>query len=209
VTPLRVAPTADTSHRLPHHLLPRRCPRRQQLAGPPARTGTNKTRRSRYHPHQTNRITHRGGAGTRPPPAMPRADASTTTTQPAGTSNARHARTHQHPQNNTKAAEGLNVKPIEASQQAHQRDGVGGQPQPRPIVTTLLGRLTLAAGVASMALAAFHHPYASTPSPAAVIWADPPSPGATGNPDEQPRRVCTHWDPQNNTTQDQPCDRPS
>jgi hypothetical protein len=120
-----------------------------------------------------------------------------------------HARTSTH---KTKAAEGVNVTPIEASQQAHQRDGVGGQQQPRPIVATLLGGLALAAGVASMALAAFHHPYASTPSPAAVIWADPPSPpspGATGNPDEQPRRVCTHWDPQNNTTQDQPCNRPS
>jgi hypothetical protein len=99
------------------------------------------------------------------------------------------------------------MKPIEPSQ-VPQREGVGDRRQFRPIVA-VLGGLAVAAGVALMA---FHHnPYAFIPSPAAVDWADPPSPpppDAPGNTDQQPRRVCTHWDPTNNTTQDQPCDGP-
>jgi hypothetical protein len=110
------------------------------------------------------------------------------------------------------SAEEVEVKPIEPLQEAPRHDGVDGQPRPRPIVATL-GGLAVAAGVASVALVAFNHnPDAFTPSPAAVIRADPPSPpppGTTGNPDQQPRRVCTHWDPENNTTQDRPCDNPS
>jgi hypothetical protein len=104
------------------------------------------------------------------------------------------------------------VKLIEPSQKAPRHDGVGGHNRPRPTVA-MLGGLAVAAGVASVALAAFHHnPYAFIPSPAAVTRADPPSPpppGAIGNPDQQPRHICTHWDPENNTTQDVPCDNPS
>lgn len=96
------------------------------------------------------------------------------------------------------------MKPIEVA----QRDGVAGHCRFRPIVARYGG--LAAASVALMALVAFdHNPYALTPSPAAVIRADPPSPplpGATGNPDQQPQRECTQWDPQNNTTQDRPCD---
>jgi hypothetical protein len=117
------------------------------------------------------------------------------------------------PQNNTKAAEEIKMKPIELSQETPRRDRVGGQRRPTlPIVATL-GGLAVAASMATMTLVAFHHnPDASTQSPAAVIRADPsspPPPGATGNPDQQPRHVCTHWDPKNNTTQDEPCDSPS
>jgi hypothetical protein len=104
------------------------------------------------------------------------------------------------------------MKPIEPSQEAPRHDGVNGQRRSRPIVATLRG-LAVAAGVASVALVAFHHnPDAFSLSPTTVIRADPPSPpspGTTGNPDQQPRRVCTHWDPANNTTQDRPCDNPS
>lgn len=102
------------------------------------------------------------------------------------------------------------MKLIEPSQEAPWRDGVGGQRRSRPIVATL-GGLAVAVGMTSVALVGFHHnPDAFTPSPAA-IRADPPSPpppGATGNPDQQPRHVCTQWDPQNSTTQDVPCDDP-
>ena len=101
---------------------------------------------------------------------------------------------------------------IEPLQETPRHDGVDGQPRPRRIVAKL-GSLAVAAGVASVALVALdHNPDAFTPSPAPVIRADPPSPpppGTTGNPDQQPRRVCTHWDPENNTTQDRPCDNPS
>jgi hypothetical protein len=98
------------------------------------------------------------------------------------------------------------VKPIEPAQETPRRDRVGGQ---RPT----LGGLTVAASVVAMTLVPFHHnPNESTPSPTAVIRADPPSsppPGGTENPDQQPRHVCTHWDPEKNTTQDEPCGRPS
>jgi hypothetical protein len=105
------------------------------------------------------------------------------------------------------------MKPINLSQETPQRNGVDSQRQPTPKIVATLGRLAVATSLATMTLVAFHHnPDASTPSPTAVIWADPPSPpppGATGNPDQQPRHVCTHWNPENNTTQDVPCDGPS
>lgn len=48
-------------------------------------------------------------------------------------------------------------------------------------------------------------PPADLPAPpAAPPLQDPP--GSTGNADQQPQQVCTHWDPQNNRTQDQYCD---
>jgi hypothetical protein len=105
------------------------------------------------------------------------------------------------------------MKPINPSQETPQRDGVGGQRQPTPKIVATLGGLAVATSMVMMTLVTFHHnPDASIPSLAAVIWADPPSPpppGATGNPDQQPRHVCTHWDPENNTTRDVPCDGPS
>ena len=105
------------------------------------------------------------------------------------------------------------MKPIELSQGTLRRDCVGGHRRPTPTIVATLGGLAVAASMATMTLVAFHHnPDASTASPAAVIRADPsspPPPGATGNPDQQPRHVCTHWDPKNNTTQDEPCDSPS
>lgn len=100
------------------------------------------------------------------------------------------------------------MKPIQPSHEAPQRAGVGSQRRPKPTIMTTLGGLA----VASMILVSFHNPGASIPSPAAFIRADPPSPpppGATGNPDQQPQHVCTHWNPENNTTQDVPCDGPS
>lgn len=104
------------------------------------------------------------------------------------------------------------MKPIEPSQEALRHDRVNDQRRPRSIVAAL-GGLAATAIVASVPLVAFHHNSAAfTPSSAVVIRADPPSPpppGATGNPDQQPRRVCTHWDPENNTTQDRPCNNPS
>ena len=45
------------------------------------------------------------------------------------------------------------------------------------------------------------NPPVDPPAPPA---AQPP-PDATGNADQQPQQVCTHWDPQNNRTQDQRC----
>jgi hypothetical protein len=105
------------------------------------------------------------------------------------------------------------MKPIEPSQETFRRDRVGGQRRPTPAIVVTLGGLAVAASVAAMTLTAVHHnPDASIPSSAAVIRADPPSPpppGATGNPDQQPRRVCTHWDPETDTTHDVPCNSPS
>ena len=105
------------------------------------------------------------------------------------------------------------MKPINFSQQTPQREVWVVNDSPRPKIVATLGGLAVATSLATMTLVAFHHnPDAFTPSLAAVIWADPPSPpppGATGNPDQQPRRVCTHWNPENNTTQDVPCDGPS
>lgn len=105
------------------------------------------------------------------------------------------------------------MKPIEPSQETPRRDRVGGQRRPTPTIVATLGGLAVAASMATMTLTTFHYNSdASTPLPAALMRADPPSPpppGATGNPDQQPRRVCTHWDPQTNTTHDEPCDSPS
>lgn len=116
------------------------------------------------------------------------------------------------PQNNADAVEGVTMNPIEPSQDMLQHDRVNDQRRPKSIVAAL-GPLAVVAGVASVLLVAFHHNSATfTPSSAIVIRADPPSPpppGTAGNPDQQPRRVCTHWDPENNTTQDRPCDNPS
>ena len=102
------------------------------------------------------------------------------------------------------------MKPIEPSLEALQHDRVNDQRRPRSIVAAL-GALAVVAGMAWVPLVAFHHNSAAiTPSSAAVIRADPPPPpGSTGNPDQQPRRVCTHWDPKNNTTQNRPCHNPS
>jgi hypothetical protein len=104
------------------------------------------------------------------------------------------------------------VKPIPPSPMAPRHHGVGGQQRPRPTIATL-GGLAIVAGVASMALVAFHdNANTATTSMTAVIMADPPSaplPGGTGDPNQQPKRVCTHWDPTNNTTREQPCSNPS
>ena len=105
------------------------------------------------------------------------------------------------------------MKPIEPSQETPRCDRVVGQRQATPTIVAALGNFAVAASMVTMTLVAFHHnPDASIPLPAAVITADPsspPPPGAAGNPDQQPRHVCTHWDPENNTTQDEPCDSPS
>jgi len=105
------------------------------------------------------------------------------------------------------------MKPIQLSKETPRRYRVSDQRRPMPIIMAALGNLAVAASMTTIALGAVHHSLdASTPSSAAVIRADPsspPPPGATGNPDQQPRHVCTHWDPENNTTQDEPCDSPS
>lgn len=105
------------------------------------------------------------------------------------------------------------MKPINPPQETPQRDGGSGQRRPLPTIAATLGGLAVAMSMATMTPVTFYHNLdASTPSPAAIIRADPPSPpppGATENPDQQPRRVCTHWDPENNTTQDEPCSSPS
>lgn len=107
------------------------------------------------------------------------------------------------------------MKPTEPPQETPRRDRVGGQRRPMPAIVVTLGGLAVAANVAAMTMTVdtvHHNLYASIASSAAVIRADPPSPpppGATGNPDQQPRRVCTRWDPETNTTRDVPCDSPS
>ena len=45
------------------------------------------------------------------------------------------------------------------------------------------------------------NPAVDPPAPPAA----PLPPGEPGNADQQPQQVCTHWDPQNNRTQDQGC----
>lgn len=114
--------------------------------------------------------------------------------------------------NNTNATEDVIMKPINPPRERPQRDDRGGQRRPTPTIAAALSGLAVAASVAAMTLVAFHHnPDASTSTPA-VIRADPPSPspppGAAENPDQQPQRVCTRWDPKNNTTLNLPCDSP-
>ena len=105
------------------------------------------------------------------------------------------------------------MKPIQLLQETPRRYHVSDQRRPTQIIMATLGNLAVAASMTTMTLVAVHHSlHASIPSPAAVIRADsssPPPPGAAGNPDQQPRHVCTHWDPENNTTRDEPCDSPS
>jgi len=105
------------------------------------------------------------------------------------------------------------MKPSQLLQETPGRYRVSDRRRPMPIIMATLGNLVVAASMTTVALVAVHHSlHASIPSPAVVIRADPsspPPPGATGNPDQQPRHVCTHWDPENNTTQDEPCDSPS
>src|SRR5262249_44604013 len=107
------------------------------------------------------------------------------------------------------ATEDVTMKPINPPRETPQHDGRGVHRRPTPTIAATLSGLALAA----MTLVAFHHnPDASTASPAAVITADPPSPpppGVAENPDQQPQRVCTRWDPENNTTQNLPCASPS
>jgi hypothetical protein len=105
------------------------------------------------------------------------------------------------------------MKSIQLLQETPRCYRVSDERRPMPIIMATLGNLAVAASMTTMALVTVHHSLdASTPPSAAVIRADPsspPPPGATGNPDQQPRHVCTHWDPENNTTQDEPCDSPS